>query len=256
MTLRFQRRACCARLVLTLAFAESACARPGLVVVHDLVAELPAAELSGEPAVILFGTPAAEAHQERGFYRTGVEEAERFSWAGRHAQLRLDWTEIRQRMLVLDVSPVPGMRRQSLDVRMNGGHLAHLRFGSRTRFLISVPARLQKAGDNRVSLTFGQASDSPEAASRAARLHSLSVAGGEGQNLATLAEPGSLPVVDAVRTDGVPSLVQMSGLELRYALRVLPGAELRVAASLAGASRSRSQLSIAVEDAPGRRREL
>jgi len=250
-------RACRAGLALALACPAAGCARPSLVVVHDLVAELPAAELSGDPSVILFGTPAAEVHQERGFSRAGPEEPGQFAWADAHVQLRLDWPKARQRTLALDVSPAAGLGRQSLDVRLNGKRVAHVRFRSRGRLLIGAPATLQKAGDNRLSLTFGRVDEEArDDERRAARLHSLSVGDGSSAILAALAEAGSPPAIESLHTDGVPSIVQMSGLELRYTLRVPPRAELRAALALEAGSQSPAQLAVAVEDAPGRGHEL
>lgn len=248
----------CASLALALGYAP-ACRGPAPVVVHDLAAELPAAELLGEPAVILFGTPAAEAHQERGFVReAGAGQLARFAWAGREAQLVLRWPDVRPRQVVLDLSPAPGLRRQSLDVRLNRKLVAELRFESRSRHVLTLPAELQKAGDNRVSLLFGRprGPQDPGAPRFAARIHSLSVGIAGRAPLAELAAPDSLAVLEAQNVEGVPSIVQMSGLRLRYALRVPHGAELRLTPSLAAGSRAPARLAVEVEAAPGDEREL
>ena len=249
-----------AGLSLALAFgAASACRRPALVVVRDLAAELSAAELSGEPAVILFGTPAAEAHQERGVVReTGDVQGGRFAVAEQEAQLLLRWPDARARELVLDLSPAPGLRRQAVDVRLNRAHVAHVRFDARSRHAIALPAELQQAGDNRVSLSFDRprGPQDPGAPRLAARLHSLSAGAAGSPVFAALAATDSLPVLEARTTDGLPSIVQMSGGRIRYALRIPAGAELRVAPSVAAASRAPARLAIEVEASAGDVREL
>src|SRR5262245_45926427 len=142
-------RAC--RLAPALAFAlpSLGCSRPELVAVHDLAAELPAAELSGAPATILFGAPAAEAHEERGFFGSGGGVG-RFAWANRQAQLKFTWPEVRARRALLDVSPAPGLPRQTIQIALNGGHVAQRVFRSRERLLFELPVRFQKPGDNRL----------------------------------------------------------------------------------------------------------
>jgi arylsulfatase len=239
------------------ALALGACSAPAPVVVQDLVAELPAAEMAGEPSVILFGTPAAEAHQERGVTRASPDEAERFAWADKTALLRLEWAERAARTLVLDVSPVPGMLAQTLDLRLNGKSLGRHRFRSRTRLLVALPTASQRIGENRLSLRFTRDAPSSETGrGHAARLHSLLVAAEGAAGLAALAAAGAPPTVDTVSAQGTQSIVHVSGLELRYALRAPAGAELRVVPALSGASRSGSRLSVSVEDADGGPREL
>jgi arylsulfatase A-like enzyme len=250
------RRAFLVHLGLVLALAEAGCRRAGLAVVHDLVEELPAAEISGGPTVVLFGTPAAEAYEQRGFSRADGAEPERFAWAGREAKLSLRWDEVRPRVAALDLSPAPGLRRQTLDLRLNGARVARVPFRHRARFVVELPARLQKAGDNRLSLSFGRASaSSGTGPPRAARLHGLAVDAAGASRLAWLAEPDAPPLVEGWR-DGEASLVQMSGLSVSYALRLPAAAELRARPRLADGSRSPARLSVAVEEPAGQVQEL
>jgi arylsulfatase A-like enzyme len=254
--MRRMRRACLVHLGLLLAVAEAGCRRAGLAVVHDLVEELPAAEITGVPTLLLFGTPAAQASEEGGILRADATEPERFAWAEKEARLTLRWDDTRPRVAALDVSPAPGLRRQTLDLRLNGSRLAHLPFRRRSRFVVELPATLQKAGENRLSLLFGRAGASDDTGPpRAARLHALAVDNAAGSRLAWLAEPDAPPVVEG-RRDGEPTLVQMSGATVTYALQLPEGAELRVRPRLADGSRSPARLSVGLEDGSGPIQEL
>lgn len=245
------RRSCV--VLLGLASAGAGCGQPPMVVVQDLAAELPAAEVSGAPTTIVFGTPASQVYEERGLFRPDAGDGEGFSWANRRAQLKFTWTDVRARWALLDVAPAPGLQRQTVDLTLNGGHVARLPFRSRERLFFELPVRFQKTGDNRLSLSFGRVVSLPDGTTQCARVHGLSLDAGGG---ASLREMTALPPIDVVREGGVPSVVQACGLALRYPVRLPAAAELRASPSVAASSRAAARLSVAFESDPGHEQEL
>lgn len=244
----------CCSVLLGAAFAAvgAACGRPSLVAVHDLAEELPAAEVGGSPETILFGTPASQVNEERGFFRPEGDAVELFSWASRRAEARFTWNQVRERWALLDVEAAPSLKRQTVEVTLNGGHVARLPFRSRDRLLFELPVRFQKAGVNRLALSFGRAVAMPDGTARSARIRALSL----DSDAARLRERQASPAVEVVREGGVPSLVQARGLVLRYPVRLTAASELRFQPGLSAGSASTARLSAMLESEPGRDEEL
>ena len=259
------RRALFALAVLSA--AGLGCPRAPRPVAYDLAERLPYAERWSARPVIVFGTPAAEPQQAEGFYREGAPaEGDPFAWSKGEAEVSLAWPEVAPRAAVVDLAPYERVKGQSVEIRLNGTEVARIRLNDvRYRYAFALPATAQRAGENRIRFLFAATaspSDDPRNPDRrqlAAGFYSLTVAAADDQGLQDLLAREAPRPFAAMKTGGVPTLVEVGPSVVRYALKLPAGAELRFtpdlhpAARAAGASAS---LRVTVEDEPGQEREV
>jgi arylsulfatase A-like enzyme len=218
---------------------------------------------------VLFGSPGAEPYQAEGFYaeaRKGPSSAG-YLWARSEAELAFDWAQVEPRAAVVELSPYPGLREQSAEVRLNGTPVGRLVLNdARHRYRLSLPAAAQKPGDNRLRFVFA-ASASPSEADPgsgdtrhlAAAFYTLSV-GREGDaSLDDLLRRDAPGPFDVTAADGVPSLTMPAPSVVRYAVRLPAAAELRFTPELhpqARAAAGAASFRVTVEGATGGEREV
>jgi len=214
--------------------------------------------------VVLFGTPAAEPHQAEGFYR---EAGEGFVWAREEAELSLTWPQPAARAAVLDVAPYRGVKGQSVTVSLNGAGVGTFALNDlRHRYRVSLPAAVQRPGENRLRFAFAAAAapadlDPLDTDRRrlAAAFYSLTV-GREGDaSLDDLLSRDAPEPFAVVETAGVPSLVQVGPSVVRYSVRLPAAAEVRFTPQLHPAARAaaaEASFRVTVEARPGEEREL
>ncbi len=125
----------------------------------DLAAELPAAMMHRESAVLDLGEPAARAHLIAGW---GIDEQDSegtFSWSlGPESSLSFFAAAPTSLTLGLLCKPLvfEGAPDQTMEVTLNGQRLAELVLGHElTRYRVPAPASMVAAGPNRLDLGFG-----------------------------------------------------------------------------------------------------
>ena len=247
--------------------AFSGCPGPAKVVVEDLAASLAFADHWSTREVVLFGTPSAEPCLREGFYtESGGVAGDPFLWARGEAELALAWTAAEPRTAVLDLRPYEAVRGQKVEVRLNGAPIdAFALNDGRFRYLVSLPAAAQKAGENRLRFVFAQtASPAAEAGNAdrrqlAAAFHSIVIGPSSDPTLQDLLGRGA-PAPAAARVDGgVPAIEQIAPSALRFALRLPAGAELRFTPALhraAVGSDGAVSMRVTIEGTSGGEREL
>jgi arylsulfatase A-like enzyme len=214
--------------------------------------------LSSDPAVIRFGTPAAEFHEVHGFEHVAPDPAaEPFVNVRRRAELRLRWPEPAPRVALLDLDVPAPPRFPKLRLLLNGRKVALLDLSAgRRRYEVELPAERQENGANVLTFLFGGgASADKEPADEqsaphgiAARLFSLAVAA-PSPALAAIAR-ARLPFSGWAEGD---ALVQAGPSRLAWALAAPAGARLQFATS---ARDGEPRFRVEVENAHGERREV
>jgi arylsulfatase A-like enzyme len=156
-----------------------------------------------------------------------------FALAQPVAEIGLTWPEPAERAALLDLAPTAEAPAASVDVSLNGRAVARLDLeGQRARYRIPLPAAAQRAGANRLRLSFGGS------ASGGALLYGL-VTGKDGDpRLEALQARGAPAALSSVAEGGVPSLVLVGPGAVRYALRLPEAAELRFRPDLHRAARA------------------
>jgi arylsulfatase A-like enzyme len=216
-------------------------------IVYDLARRAAVAERWSSRDVLLFGTPAAEPHQAEGFHReAGGGTGETFLWSKQEAEVALAWPKPEPRAAVLELAPYPKAKDKSLRVFLNGAPVGAFRLNdSRHRYLLSLPQRDQRAGENRLRFVFAASAspvdDDPASLDRrqlAAAFYSLVVGPASDAGLEDLLgrdAPGPFSVAGA---GGVPSLTLVGPSVARFAVRLPAGAELRFTPELHRAARA------------------
>jgi arylsulfatase A-like enzyme len=237
--------------------------------VYDLARRVDVAERWSAHEVLIFGTPSAEPFLSEGFYREAARDGEPFLWARGEAEVILHFEEVAPRSAIVDLAPFRGLHDQSAEVRLNGETLARFPLADlRSRHLIPLPPGAQRRGENHLRFIFAKAASPADADPKnldkrqlAAALYSLTLgAGGEGKldDLLRRDAPRSFAVTEA---NHAPSISMIGPALLRYAVRVPPGAELRLTPELALAARAAAgaasfRVTYESEDEPGAEREL
>ena len=244
------------------------CPGPAKVVVDDLVASLAFADHWSTREIVRFGTSSAEAFLREGFYtEAGDAAGDPFLWAKGEAELALAWSAVEPRAAVVEMRPYEAVRGQRVEVRLNGAPIdAFALNDGRFRYLVSLPAGAQRAGENRLRFVFVQTA-SPAAAGGnadkrqlAAAFHSLAVAPASDPSLQDLLARGApAPVGAAAAEGGVPAIEQIAPSALRFALRLPARAELRFTPGLhraAVGSDGSVSMRVTIEGTAGGEREL
>jgi arylsulfatase A-like enzyme len=229
-------------------FSVSGCpAAPPTAVVYDLAERLPVAERWSSRDVILFGTPSAEPHLAAGFFReAGAGRGDRFTWAGREAELSLTWAEALPREAVLDLAPYTAVKGQSAEAFLNGSPVARLVLNdARFRYALPLPAQAQRPGENRLRFVFAHSASPSQAdpgnldlRQLAAAFYSMTVglAGDRGlHDLLARDAPRPFALSEA---GGVPAIEAVGPARLRYAVRLPEAAELRFTPELHASARA------------------
>lgn len=146
-----------APILLALLVSWAGCRPPETERVHDLLADLPFAEVTADAAGrdlladgAALGTGWAEPEDDPGRQRT-------YRWVGGEAQAELALTERRQLALVLETRPFlfPGSGVQRVTVSMNGADVGDAELPPRLAELRFVlPAETTRTGTNRLRLAF------------------------------------------------------------------------------------------------------
>jgi arylsulfatase A-like enzyme len=244
-----------ARIAIALSLAAGALGCPGKprAVVYDLAARVAVAETWSAVDVLRFGTPAAEPRLTEGFHREAAgEAAEPFLWSNEEAEVAFQWHSVVPRVAILDAAPYRGVKRQAVEVRLNGTTVE--RFGlndTRHRYRISLPAEAQRPGDNRLRFVFAGAASPADADPKsldkrrlAAAFYTLVTGPASDASLEDLLGRDAPRPFEVLEKGGVPSVILVGPAVVRYALRLPPSAELRFtprlteSAAVAGASAS------------------
>jgi arylsulfatase A-like enzyme len=251
-----------------LALAVLACPGQPKTVVYDLAARVAVAETWSADDVLRFGTPAAEPRLTEGFYReSGSVAAEPFLWTKAEAEVACHWPSAEARIAVLDAAPYPGVRAQSVEVRLNGGRVAAFALNdTRHRYRIELPAPLQRAGDNRLRFAFAATAAPAEADPRsldhrqlAAAFYSLVTGPSKDASLDDLLARDA-PRPFAVGEEGaVPAVSVLAPALVRFAIKLPRSAELRFTPELHPAARAAAGAAyfrVLVESADAGEREI
>jgi arylsulfatase A-like enzyme len=237
-------------------------------IVYDLARRTPVADRWSAQDVILFGTPAAEPHQAEGFYREApAAEGDGFVWARQEAAVSLTWSQPAARAAVVELAPFRGARRQVAEVSLNGAPVGRIALNDlRHRYRITLPAAVQRRGENRLQFAFSSAAApadadpaNPDRRRLAAAFSSL-VVGAEGDAALDdlLAREAPRPFAVSL-VEGVPSLTQVGTSVVRHALRLPPGAELRFTPDLHPSARANGasvSFRVTLEEREGGEKEL
>ena len=238
------------------AFLTAACARPAPVVVHDLVAAAPFAELRSAWVSVRPGTLDTELLEERGFERAaGFGTDDLSSLLRSPATLLVPMGASAPGRLVVDVAPEPGYAGQNLEVAVAGTTVARLRLESgRQRFMVDLPIGMKSTGRTRIRL---RAPDLPAHARRGpfvARLYGLTAGGALDPALDAVARGRPRAIVAVEGAGEGAALAQLAPSAVRYAVILPREADLRFAAEWdreAVASCGPPALSVRVEDGTG-----
>lgn len=230
---------------------------------YDLSDRLAVADRWSTREVVLFGTPSAEPYLREGFYtEAGGPSADRFLWSKGESELALSFEAAASRAAVVDLRPFEGVRGQRVDVTLNGAPVESFALNDgRHRYLLRLPAAVQKPGENRLRFAFAQAASPGGADKRnlAAAFHSLTVGRSDDATLADLLSRGAPAPAAAASEAGVPEIEQVGPSVLRFALRLPRGAELRFTPALhreAVAADGAAALRVTLEGEQGGEREL
>ena len=210
--------------------AAASCKGPGPVVVHDLVAAAPFAELRAAWVSVRPGTLEAELLEERGFERAaGFGTDDLSSLLRSPATLLVPLGDPAPARLVVDIAPEPGYAGHELEVAVAGTTVARHRLGpGRQRFVADLPSALKATGRTRIRLRLA---DPPEQARRGpfvARLYGL--AGGSAGDPAVDALARGRPRAIVAAEQAGTALTQLAPSAVRYAFLLPREAELAFAA--------------------------
>jgi len=204
------------------------CGKAPLDLAYDLAARAPVAERVSSADVILFGTPESDARLGAGIDEEPTPSPEgAYRAASLDARVRLAWNAIEPRVAILDAAPWAGIASQSIEVFLNDGSLERLEMSpERHRYLVPLPSRLQREGENTLRFVFPKAVKEGSL-DRAAALYSLVVGSDAESSLVDLVDRGAPSPFAAVVENGVPGLDLVGPAGLRFALLLPASAELR-----------------------------
>lgn len=149
-----------AAFALTLAACSPQPSARQVPVTHDLVAELPAAELHREVGTIDFGTPGARPFLVAGWYQNerGRKHGPTMVWSqGKRSTLEFWLAAPRALRAEVRCAPVdlPAGRPQVVIVELNGRRIGELTLRPKLNdYAITLPAGAQKAGPNRLDFQY------------------------------------------------------------------------------------------------------
>jgi arylsulfatase A-like enzyme len=258
------------RLLATLGLAAAlgaGCPGRPKAVVYDLAARAPVAEAWSGADVLRFGTPAAEPRLTEGFYREAGGAEEPFIWSKGEAEVVFQWGAAESRVAILDAAPYPGVKGQSVEVRLNGAKVDGFRLNdTRLRYRVALPASAQRAGDNRLRFVFAGTASPADADPKsldkrqlAAAFYTLVTGPSSDPSLEDLLARDAPRPFAVGEEKGVPSLTLLGPAVVRFALRLPPGAELRFTPELLPAARAAAgaaSFRVTVESATGGEREI
>ncbi len=256
-----------AATVLGLALLALGCPSRPKAVVYDLAARAAVAETWSGVDVLRFGTPAAEPRLTEGFHREAGGAEEPFLWSKGETEVAFVWDAVLPRVSILDAAPFRGVIRQSVEVRLNGTPIERFALNdARHRYRLSLPAEVQKAGDNRLRFVFAETASpvdaDPKSLDRrqlAAAFYSLVTGPDTDASLEDLlARDAPRPFVTGDEK-GIPTLTLVGPAIVRFALRLPPAAELRFTPELlpsARAAAGAASFRVLLEDEAGGEREI
>ncbi|MBI3932836.1 MAG: sulfatase [Acidobacteria bacterium] len=251
-----------------MAMSSVGCPAAAKVVVYDLARRVAVADRWSSRDVILFGTPAAEPHQADGFHReAGGAEGDSFLWSKRQAEVSLTWDDVVARAAVVDLAPYASVKKQSVVVSLNGTEVGRFVLNDvRHRYSLRLPAKAQRAGENRLRFAFARAASpadadpkNPDKRALAASFYSLVVGRADDGALEALLGRGAPRPFSVAENAGIPTLTQVGPGVIRYALRLPARAELRFVPDLHSAARTAgasASFRVTVEAQPGHEREV
>ncbi|HYO14137.1 MAG TPA: sulfatase [Thermoanaerobaculia bacterium] len=148
--------------LLLLAAALGACSGepsgPPREPIHDLIAELPLAEIRREPGVVDLGTPEARALLIRGWSHDEEAEGRTFVWSeGPESEMEVFLAAPRDVAVSFRGMPfeAPGAPAQRVAVLANGREVAEVGFGpGEAEQRIELPAKALRAGSNRLTFRY------------------------------------------------------------------------------------------------------
>jgi arylsulfatase A-like enzyme len=146
------------------------------------------------------------------------------AWMRQDAELRIALDEPRAAVAAVRLSKAPSIKKQSARILLNGHDVEKISLADKPRMhLIPLPARLLRAGENRLRFVFGD--EGPVDGRRrlwAGRMHSCVFWGFD-------EVPWSMDPLARRSDDGSARIEQVSGSALFYAFRLPRRAELRFA---------------------------
>jgi arylsulfatase len=249
------RRPVVAGLVLAGGLAALACGGREPVFL-DLVAASGAADHVRAYGFALLGPPSGEPFRGPGLLLDDSGGLRR-AHSRRVSELLFTFRAPEPRALVLDLEPAPGSTAQSVRLRLNDTAVGELELGSgRRRHRIELPEAAQKAGANRLGLTFREAVPVEAAGRVAAILHAVAFGPASDSSLTDLADAGAPPPFSIEAAPAGPRLVQAGAGAIRWAFRLPRDAELRVTPSLAPGARGRVRFRVVLQTEAAGPREL
>jgi len=253
--------------VAALGLALAGCPGRPKAVVYDLAARVPVAETWSGADVLRFGTPAAEPRLTDGFYREGGGSDEPFLWSKGEAEVAFRWDAVVPRVAILDALPFRGVKEQSVEVRLNGSPVDRFRMNDvRHRYRVGLPGAAQRPGDNRLRFVFAATASpvdaDPKSLDRrqlAAAFYTLVTGPSSDASLEDLLARDAPRPFAVGDENGVPSVTLLGPAVVRFALKLPPSAELRVAPELLPSARAAggaASFRVTLEGTSGGEREV
>jgi len=219
----------------------------------DLAARAGAADHQRAYAFALLGPPAGEPLRGPGLVPDDAGPLRRVV-SRRVSELLFSFPAPQPRAVVLDLEPAAGIAAQALRLRLNEAQIGELSLApGRRRYRIELPEAAQKAGANRLGLTFREATAAGRAGRIAATLHAVALGSASDPALHELAAPDAPPPFSVEAAGDRTRLVQTGAGGIRWVFRLPPEAELRVTPSLAPGARGRIRFRVALETEAGSR---
>jgi arylsulfatase len=239
-----------ATTMVALACLAASCARRERIVVHDLAAAAPFAELQSAWAVVRPGTLETELLEERGFERAaGFGSDDLSSMMRSPATLLVPLGTPAAGRLVIDVAPEPAYAGHDLEVAVAGTIVGRQRLApGRQRFAVDVPFALKPTGRTRIRLRLPDLPSDARQGPFVARLYGLVAGDARDPGLDALARGAPRGV--ATQEGTAHALTQLAPSALRYAFLLPADAELAFAAE-ADAGRCAPTLRVRVDDGSG-----
>jgi choline-sulfatase len=126
--------------------------------IHDLIAELPLAEIRREPGVVDLGTPEARALLVRGWSHDEEAEGRTFVWSeGPESEMEIFLAVPRDVVVSLHGDPfeAPEAPTQRVTVLVNGREVAEVPFGpGESEQRVTLPEAALQAGSNRLAFRY------------------------------------------------------------------------------------------------------
>lgn len=197
----------------------AACSPPPALVVHDLAAAAPFAEIESPWVVVRPGSLDAEMLEERGFERAPIVGDDPSTVLRSPATLLVPLGAKAGGRLLVDIAPEQGYEGRELEVAVGGAIVARQRMAiGRQRIAATLPADLKAEGRTRIRFRVGGEAARSRRGPFVAQLYGLTAGPSGGPFLDAAGGGRARAVVSTEGTGDRAAIVQASASRLRFAL--------------------------------------